>query len=177
MDDIVFLVEGPDDKRFVEAVLKPQIAGKPDIVKYSQKSTSDVNSLVRAFAGACREHYYVTDLDRGEPERGNCQDCDDREAHEQDRYDILDPFDVLVAVDAIEGWLLAGVSDAVATEGEVPVPRTTDHVGKDEFDDVFERATFSRKELFVEKILNDYDYDLARERNDSFDYVASAVDL
>lgn len=177
MDDVVFLVEGPDDKRFVETVLRPRIEGKPDVVKYAQKSASDVNSLVSAFAGTCAEHYYVTDPDREVDARGNCQNCDERETHEQQRYDILDPFDVLVAVDAVEGWLLAGVSDAVASEGRVPVPSSTDHVGKPEFTAAFEESTFGSMERFVDRIFDDYCCDLARDRNDSFDYVASAVGL
>lgn len=177
MDDVVFLVEGPDDKRFVETVFKPRIDGKPDVVKYAQKSTADVNNLVSAFAGVCDDHYYVTDLDRGNEERGGCRSCDEREVYEKRRYDILNPFDVLVAVDAVEGWLLAGVSDAVATEGQVPVPSTTDHVGKPEFTEAFEQSTFGDKETFVDRIFGDYDYDLARERNDSFRYVADAVGL
>ncbi len=177
MSHALFLVEGPDDDRFVKDVLEPRMDEHAEVFKYSERPNELVDQTITLLAGEHDSHYYLTDLDRGNDERGDCTNCDQRETHERSRYDIGSSFGILVAVDAVEGWYLAGVPDWMANEMAVYPPNDTTHVGKDEFTEVFCDSEYERQEQLKIEIAQNYDYDLARERNDSFDYVASAVGL
>ncbi len=172
MNDVIFLVEGSDDERFVRDVLEPRMDERSEVIKYSQKPNSAVDDILAAVHEVYRGHYFVTDLDRGQQ---GCHDCDDREEYERDRYDIKSAFDILVAVDAVEGWYLAGVSDEIAEEKLVRVPPTTTHVDKSEFDDVFRDSEYISKERLKIDITEEFDYDLACDRSDSFQYVCDLI--
>ena|GEM_PF-2048579 len=179
MSHALFLVEGPDDDRFVKDVLEPKMDEHAEVFKYSEKPNDVVDQTIALFASEHDSHYYVTDLDRGTDERGDCSNCDQRERHERRRYDIEPSFSILVAFDAVEGWYLAGVPDEMANEMAVYPPNDTTHVGKDEFVDVFCESEYESQEQLKIDITQkyEYDYDLARQRNDSFAYVADAVGL
>lgn len=177
MSHTLFLVEGPDDDRFVNRVLEPRMDEHAEVFKYSEKANDLVDQTIAMFAGEYDGHYYVTDLDRSNDERGDCANCDQRETHEAARYDLQPPFEIFVAVDTVEGWYLAGVPDTLANERSVYPPGDTTHVGKAEFVEVFERSDYDSQEQLKIDVLQQYDSDLARERNDSFAYVADAVGL
>lgn len=172
MDDTVFLVEGSDDERFVNRVLEPEMDYATEVIKYSQKPNDAVDNMLEVFDGVYQGHYFVTDLDRGQQD---CHDCDDREAYERERYDIRESFRILVAVDAVEGWYLAGVPDELANERSVYPPESTEHVGKDEFDEVYVDSEYTSKEYLKTEIVDNFDYELARRRNDSFRYVCDVI--
>lgn len=177
MSHTLFLVEGPDDDKFVKDVLEPRMDEHAEVFKYSEKANDLVDDTVRLLAGTYEGHYYVADLDRGTDERGDCRNCDQRERHERDRYELDPTFEILVAVDAVEAWYLAGVPDWMGNDRDVYPPSDTTYVDKDEFTAVFEESSYRSQEQLKIDIVRDYDYDLARERNDSFRYVADAVGL
>jgi hypothetical protein len=151
--------------------------GHADVLKYQQHPNEKVEGMIEVFSEGRRTHYYVTDLDKGNEDRGGCENCDQREIHERDRYEVPLDFEILVAVDAVEAWYLAGVPDWMSDQQNVCPPSDTTQVNKDEFTAVFEQSSYRTKQQLKIEIAQNYDYDLARERNDSFAYVASAVGL
>jgi hypothetical protein len=173
MGEYIFLIEGGEDERFVREIISTEISNEVDLYKYEQKTPTEVNKFIQVYTDTHHHHYYLTDLDAGQDD---CYCCGDREEFERSRFQ-LESFEVLVVADEIESWYLAGVPNSIVQKRDVDLPDDFEEADKDVFDNIFTDSDFTSKERFKIEILQRYDYDLARERNDSFAYVASAVGL
>ncbi|HDS62592.1 MAG TPA: hypothetical protein ENN52_00365 [Methanofollis liminatans] len=160
------LLEGPDDERFFSRIVRPLFAERGyevRIWKYACEKRQLTINLIHAVRKGGHAYIFVRDLDRTPYARLRVQETLERFGH------AMDAEMVVVVVPEIEGWYLAGVSEATASRLGVCVPSwRTDRITKEVFRSLIPRG-ISRIE-FMQAILEDYDLALARKKNRSFRY-------
>ena len=84
--------------------------------------------------------------------------------------------DVFVVVQEIEGWYLAGASDALCRDLGINQPRTTHHVTKEKLKRLCP-GEYSTLGEFKLDLLDSFDLDRAINRNSSFAYFCRHMGL
>lgn len=164
------LVEGNDDERFFESILKPfsiHNSCQIQIWQYSQKKKSQVNrylkSLKRLQANGLASYLLVADLDR--------HPCaTEKKGILSHEFKHVTKDRMLIVCAMIEAWYLAGLNEEKSNQ--LGIPRyfaTTDHITKQIFDSIIPSGFESRID-FMKEILKSYESETARSKNDSFGY-------
>ena len=163
MKGVLFIfLEGPDDERFFEKIVKPLFQEEYSNVrlwKYSKKKIERRKNFVRSAKAMKADFIYVADIN---------QAVCITSKKEQIMQDIgIEEDDIIIVVREIEGWYLAGVDANVRTLG-VSEAGNTNAVTKEDFNKLIPKR--GSRILFMEKILNDYDIEAARKKNKSLEY-------
>ncbi len=164
------LVEGNDDERFFESILKPFSVHNSchiQIWQYSQKKKSKVNqyleSLKRLQADGLANYLLVADLDS--------HPCaTEKKGALSNKFKHVTKDRMLIVCAMIEAWYLAGLNEEKSNYlGISQYFATTDHVTKQIFDNIMPCGFESRID-FMKEILKSYECETARSKNVSFDY-------
>ena len=158
------LVEGADDTRFCDAVLKPTFETTYDYVKtweYSQQKASKTASLIRSIGSSNSDYILIRDID----ERPCVTETKDQITA---RFSGLSGDRVIVVRREIEAWYLAGLSEIACNELGLARVADVDSVTKEEFDRLV-GGKGEHTNTMVE-ILRHYDVEVARQRSPSFGY-------
>ena len=159
-------VEGNDDQRFADSILRPLLEPVCDyleIYRYAEKRPSDVRRYVISLDRTPNADYlFIADFDQGP-----CVTL--RKSRLINRYGSLEPERILIVRREIESWYLAGLDPDSYEEFRLPTRRNTDGITKEQFDGLLP-SRFEDRVDFMEEILNRYDVGTARVRNESFDY-------
>ena len=180
---ILILVEGADDERFFNYVVKPKLAQTYDYIQieqYSEATKGDVNSILydyfamNATVEVQADAILVADL--------NASPCvTDRKERIRRRYRSLSgdtgtPLGphlstrILIVCKEIESWYLAGLSDIEFNRMGIATDlHHTDHFTKEQFLGLMPHRYSSRAEFMLE-ILQVFDHETARSKNSSFRY-------
>ena len=180
---ILILVEGADDERFFNYVVKPKLAQTYDYIQieqYSEATKGDVNSILydyfamNATVEVQADAILVADL--------NASPCvTDRKERIRRRYRSLSgdtgtPLGphlstrILIVCKEIESWYLAGLSDIEFNRMGIATDlHHTDHFTKEQFLGLMPHRYSSRAEFMLE-ILRVFDHETARSKNSSFRY-------
>ena len=180
---LYILVEGGDDARFFERVVRPLFEdefGHVQLWKYSQKKKELVNQFLNSVkamqAAGMVDTLLVADLD-------DSPCVTDRKERVLSRFRALEgklesetgpsfPTRVLIVCKEIEGWYLAGLSDESCDHIGISASFVnTDQVTKELFDNVMP-ISFKTRIAYLETILQMFDYETARSKNSSFRYFA-----
>lgn len=162
---LYILVEGNDDERFVDAILKPVFENKYNFVrpyKYADKPKKTILRFIKSIHAMGADFFCLADLDNSPcaPHRigivktkklGNVEDSR-----------------VVIAKKAIESWYLAGVTDDCCRRLRLPVYSTTDNIDKGQFKQILESSKLGCTLDCKIQMLQDYDLDTATSRNHSF---------
>ena len=175
------LLEGDDDVRFFEEVIKPICAEQYDHVhlwSYSQQKKEKVNDFLNSIRAmqtdGLADSLLVADLDQSP-----C--VTDRKKRVFSTFRTLErnvgavasfqsPTEVLIVCKEIESWYLAGLSDAGCKRIGISTSfSNTDHITKEQFDEIMPSG-FKTRVAFMEAILKSFDLETARSKNRSFQY-------
>ena len=85
------------------------------------------------------------------------------------QYTHLESERILIVKHEVESWYLAGVDSDTREEFSIQVPRETSNVTKEDFNRMIPRRFESRID-FMAEILNRYDIEAARSKNESLEY-------
>ncbi len=168
---IYILIEGSDDKRFVDAVVKKCFEGrygKCVTYEYAQRSNKEVCALLKGINNIHADYVFICDLDRAP-----C--CTSRKHKVRERFPFLDEGRILIAAKEIEAWYLAGLDRDSETELGVPHHKCTDWITKAHFDKSMPHGFFSRVD-FMREILKRFCIDVAAEKNVSFKYCVGKLE-
>ena len=163
------LVEGFTDKLFAERVLGPALvrcgkASQVSIVEHARKSKKQVSDIVRSANAMDAGYLYLADLDDTVCKaRKKALTCD--------THPCLSTPNVLVVVQEIEGWYLAGLDRRVCQQlGMEYIPRT-DNITKEQFQSL-RPGRFKDAQDFMMEILKHFDlrHALVEARNTSLSY-------
>ena len=159
-------VEGDDDQRFANSILRPLLEPVCDyleIYQYAQKRPSDVRRYIRSLDRIPDADYlFIADFDQGP-----CVTL--RKSRLIDRYGSLEIERILIVRREVESWYLAGLSSDSCEELQIPERRNTNSTTKEQFDALIPSRFEDRTDFLVE-ILSRYDIETARGRNESFNY-------
>lgn len=162
---LYILVEGGDDKRFFERIVKPMFEGKYDSVavwKYAQQKKSKVSSFLRSIKGMTANYIYVSDI--------NLAPCvTTRKQDVQSKFKDIDKDRIIVVIREIESWYLAGLDDTSSRRLGISSLGTTDNITKEQFDDLIPKKFDSRID-FMQEILKCFHMETGKQKNTSFRY-------
>ena len=180
---LYILVEGGDDARFFERVVRPMFEkefGQVQLWQYSQQEKEKVNTFldsIRAMqAAGIADLIMVADLDESP-----C--VTDRKERILSGFRSLSAGQspgqpsgphsstrILIVCREIDSWYLAGLNDEECMKMRIPATLdSTDHISKEQFLSLMPDRFHSKTEFMLE-ILSKFDHETARTKNSSFSY-------
>lgn len=168
---IYFFVEGTDDTRFVEGVLKSFLEENGQSIfvwEYAQKKQEKVKDFIKSIQQMGAQIVFLTDKDEADQET-KLQDILDR------YHPLLTEDEINIVVKEIESWYVAGIyADELSIRVKSSPPYQTDDVSKEIFMSYF--YTSSKAEIILD-ILAIYNLPLATLRNTSLKRVAERLNI
>lgn len=167
---LLIFCEGPDDERFFNAIIKPQLSDSYDwihTVPYAERESKKISRYIHNAQQTGIDLVFVRDVDR-EP-------CITAriETLRSTFGEHLSPESIYVVVTEIESWYAAGLSRQ-RTEDMFGRPlQRTDDLTKERFNNLLPSAV-SRID-FMQRLLKHFNVGRARAKNHSFEYFCSAV--
>jgi len=165
------LLEGNDDERFFERVIKPIFEKTYDFVRlwqYTQKRTIKVEDFLRSIKSMGSDYFFWGDI--------NSLPC--VTAKKEDAIvsygQMLDAGNIIVVIREIESWYLAGLNDRSCKQLGTKAFRKTDNITKEQFDRLITKKFDSRIDFMVE-VLKRFSVNTAKQKNKSFAYFMSRI--
>lgn len=166
-------VEGKDDRRFVDRVLRPILERQYDHVDtwmYAQESHDRTVGFLRSLQSMKVDYLFLADIDESP-----CVTAK-KEALTSKYHRAVEAANVLVVVREIESWYAAGVDDAAWRELAIASPSSTDDMTKEQFRNLMPRRFNDSVVDFMVELLSGFRIDLARGRNRSFCYLMDLLE-
>ena len=160
------LVEGPDDHRFFEAVIRPNMIEKYKwirIVHHSRWKPAKKKSIINNAPSMQAEYLYVEDL--------NDTPCvtNKKEIIDEQLDMVLANDRIAIVIREIESWYLSGLTDHKGKSLKVRFSGNTNDVTKEKFNSLIPKRFDSRIDFMVE-LLKYFSVPTARRKNKSFAY-------
>ncbi|MFQ6072426.1 MAG: hypothetical protein ACE5KT_06980 [Methanosarcinales archaeon] len=163
---LFILLEGNDDERFFEKVVKPLFQKRSCTIrfwKYSQQKHERIVNLIKSIKSMNGDYIYVRDFNNAP-----CITAKKEEIKSKFNQ-IITEDKIIVVVKEIESWYLAGLDErALKKVGIRKKIRTTANITKKEFNQLIPK-NMPRIE-FMHEILENYNVETAKRRNKSFKY-------
>ena len=163
---IFILIEGDDDERFFESVVKPFIQERYSAIKfwqYAEENEKRKVNIIKSINLMKADYICVGDID-------------DVPCVTSKKEKITDDFGkkikadkIVIVVKEIESWYLAGLDENASKNlGIRKKIGTTDNVIKEHFNQLIPNKM--PRPVFMQKILENYDVKVAEGKNRSFEY-------
>lgn len=156
-------VEGPDDVRFFDEIIKPIFEKKYNLVKvtpYAGLKRKKVDDFLKSIKAMGADYFYVKDINDAPCVTAKKQEIQDELNTDKDR--------IIVVIKEIESWYLAGLDGENSRKFGITNFRTTDSVTKEQFNKLIS-GKFDRIDFMLE-ILKRFSVIIARQKNRSFKY-------
>jgi hypothetical protein len=162
---LFLLLEGDDDERFFEKILKPLLQKRYSTIKcwkYSQRKQERIVNLVKSINSMKADYIFARDF--------NDAPCiTAKKERITGKFKQITEDKIIVVVKEIESWYLAGLDEKTSKKvGIRKKIRTEDRITKEYFNQLIPK-NMPRIE-FMRKILENYDVEIAKERCGSFGY-------
>ncbi len=160
------LIEGDDDQRFFERIIKPIFETKYDSIqlwKYAQEKDKKIAGFLRSVKAMGADCVFVTDI--------NLAPCvTARKQRIKEKFKDVDEDRIIVVISEIESWYLAGLDDDICSKKfRLSTISTTDHITKEQFDTLIPKKFDSRIDFMLE-MLKYHCIETAKRKNASFSY-------
>lgn len=157
MEWFFIFVEGTDDERFINSILKKE---NVKIIKYAKEKKEYINNYIKSIKSMANCDYIVV--------------CDiDLKSLTQKKDDILLQFPacerekIIVSIAEIESWYIAGVDEAVSKSMKIKYIYYTENITKEKFDQMIPQK-MDRINFMIE-ILKKFNLREAILRNNSLE--------
>ena len=158
-------VEGPDDVRFFNEIIKPIFDKKYDWVEvrvYAKERSDYVIKFLKSIEAIKADYIFVTDI--------NSAPCiSERKQKLHKFFKHIDKDRILVIVQEIESWYLAGLDEASSRRLGLPTFKTTNNISKEQFNRLIPEKFDSRIDFMLE-ILKHFSLEIAKQKNASLRY-------
>jgi hypothetical protein len=160
---LFIFVEGSDDVRFFETIIKPRfehIFESVELITFACTKSVKVDRFIRGINAMHHSYIIVTDIDfeKSVPAKKSII---------LSRFSEADYQHIMVIIQEIESWYLAGIDDNGAKALGIHVPARTDFVTKEHFIGWIPRY-YPSKIAFMIEILKHFSLSVAVEKNRSF---------
>ncbi|MEA3324587.1 MAG: hypothetical protein U9Q37_05535 [Euryarchaeota archaeon] len=163
---LFILIEGDDDERFFESVVKPFLQERYSAIKfwqYAEENEKRKVNFIKSITSMKADYICIGDID-------------DVPCVTSKKEKITDDFDkkitkdkIIIVIKEIEGWYLAGLDENASKKfGIRKKIKTTDNVVKEHFNQLIPKKM--PRSAFMRKILENYDVKVAEGKNRSFEY-------
>ena len=166
---LFIFVEGPDDLRFFEGIVKPRFEGEYDWVEvssYAELKPVKVDAFIRSIEAMGADYLLAADMD-------DSPCITERKNRIRSRYQAVMLNNIIVVVREIECWYLSGLDERSCKKLGMKVLGSTDALTKEEFLDLKPKKYDSRID-WMRDILQAFSVDTAIERNRSIRYFFNA---
>ena len=162
---LYIFVEGNDDERFFNRIIKPvfeKIYDEVEIFKYAQWKKEKVNLFLSSIKTLNFDYIFTADLDF-------------QPTVNQKKKNILNIFTNLekdkisVVVMEIESWYLAGLKEEMTGYFKMEAIPDTNEITKEDFNSIHHRK-FKSRIHFMHELLKIFSISCARQKNESFRY-------
>lgn len=173
MCHLVMLVEGADDRRFVEQIVFPRLhSWSQRIVKeYAQLSRPELEAIIRVY-NISGWNYFIL----GDKDASPC--ISQRKSSLSERFGGVPQDKIIVVERTIEAWYLAGLSPD--NHLRIEVPRDIDSCNKQKFEQVAQPIRKKSGDTILQiknRLLEEYDWQLALNRSRSLRYFATKLGI
>ncbi len=162
---IYLFVEGNDDALFFSSLIVPLLKDQYDdveILQFAQMKKIRSVKFVESINMLGFDYLVFADMDE---EATLAQ----KKRKLQMRFENVPFHKMIIVVAEIESWYIAGLKKEKAIEWKIEEIEQTELVTKEIFNQLYFKRFNSRLD-FMQEILKEYDYELAKERNASFNY-------
>lgn len=176
--ELFVFVEGPDDERYINAIVNPflkEIYTSVIPIKYAKLPKTSVEKLIKTFKKQLSSDYlFICDMDA----RGDKSQCiTKRKQKEQNKYgSYLEIDKIIVVKEEIESWYLAGIAPHKLVEFKIKTFTDTQLVTKEDFEKMIPKNFISPNDFMVE-VLKGYSLDYAKDFNNSLKYFVTKYNL
>jgi hypothetical protein len=168
---LFLLVEGPDDERFAETVLKELFLREyadVRIIRYAGKTNKYVNNLIKSANAMDANYILLTDF--------NSSPCI---THRKNKilnvFRFCDESKIQVVVQEIEGWYVAGLNSQSQNNLKLSSIEPSDSITKEQFNVIIPK-NFQRRDFLIE-LLKNFSFKFAIKQNTSLKYFAEKYNL
>lgn len=166
------LVEGRDDKRFANAILRPIFERQYDYIdtwEYAQQTSKKTTEFLRSIRSMNADYLFLGDI--------NAAPCvtAKKEAIGNKYQQTVEPGSSVVVVKEIESWYVAGLTEQACEEFGISVATHTDEVTKEQFGRLVPKRFDGSLVDFMAEILKRFSVETARHKNRSFDYLMRKI--
>lgn len=158
-------VEGENDIRFFDKIIKPKLQKKYNLVEvrsYAVLKKKKIRNFLKSIKAMNAEYIYAGDI--------NDVPCvTSRKKKIQSKLRNIDESRIIVVIKEIESWYLAGLSDEDTQKLKIRSYKTTDGITKEQFHDLIPKKFDSRIDFTLE-ILKCFSVEIAKQKNRSFRY-------
>ncbi|RAK07499.1 hypothetical protein C8C77_11345 [Halanaerobium saccharolyticum] len=162
---LYILVEGNDDERFFNEIIKPLFKDDYDhiiIWQYAQQKYKNIKKFIASINSMGADYFFVGDLDEN-----NCVIEKKRKVLET--FDYLAFNRIIVVIKEIESWYLAGLDGESSNSLGIKSFKNTDELFKEDFNDLIATKYDSRID-FMREVLKIFSIETAVQKNKSINY-------
>lgn len=166
MRKLYILVEGDDDRRFIEKIIQPKLVDRGFEVKliaYATKSKKIIRGYVKSFGEMDVEYQFIHDYDNDTCITKKKQDI-------KNIYPFLDENNILIVKEEIESWYLAGLDSGFCQRKKIKFIPNTEIITKEKFNNIVTKKAYKAIREAKIDILDNYSIDTAKTKNATFNY-------
>jgi hypothetical protein len=171
---LFIFVEGNDDERFFDRIVKPKFEKKYNEVrlwKYAQVKNTKIDNFLKSIKAMGAEYIFVTDNNKAP-----CVTFRKQEIQEKFCKKIgIDKNKIIVVIKEIESWYLAGLDSKQCKRLKISYLKNTKDVTKENFNDLIPQK-FSKIDFMLE-VLKLFSIEEAKQKNISFRYFFEKYNL
>ncbi|RPH74695.1 hypothetical protein EHM76_03070, partial [bacterium] len=160
---LFIFVEGSDDVRFFETIIKPRLEPAYDsveLITFACTKSVKIDRFIRGINAMQQSYIIVTDIDLEKSVKN-------KKITILSRFSEADYRKIFVIIQEIESWYLAGIDDASAKMLGIHPPVSTDFVTKEHFIRWIP-GHYPSKIAFMIEVLKHFSLSIAVEKNKSF---------
>jgi hypothetical protein len=163
---LFIFVEGDDDDRFFQRIIKPKCEEKYDSVtlwKYAQVKDRKCDNFIKSVKAMNADYICAVDINHAPCVTGRKQEI-------QDKFKNIDEDKIIVIIKEIESWYLAGLDKgSLKNLGITGSFETTDDVAKEQFNGLIPKKFDSRIDFMLE-LLKGFSIEIAKQKNKTLQY-------
>ena len=165
------LLEGNDDERFFEDIIKPILSPQYDLIQvwqYAQQPLRRTKNFLRAIKAMNSEYFFLRDINDFPCVTARLESI-------KCKYGArIDINNVIIVVKEIESWYLAGLDDKARKELGIGTFHNTDNIIKEKFNNLIPKKFDSRIDFMIE-ILKRFTVETGTQKNRSFLYFINKI--
>lgn len=162
---LYIFVEGNDDELFFKKVIIPvllEFYDDVEIIQFAQMKKTKIDLFILSINTLKFDYILLADLDYHKTV-GN------KMKYLMIRFSNLKKQKIIVVIQEIESWYIAGLKNNVSREFGIVPYKNTDKLVKEEFNTLYRHIFKSRIDFQLE-ILKNYSIETAKDKNHSFNY-------
>jgi hypothetical protein len=171
-NQIIVFIEGNDDERFFNRIIKPILERKYTIAipfRYSCKKKVKVNNYLKTIG--CIEYVdyiFLTDI--------NSAPCvSAKKESKLSKYVNIDKNKIIVVIKEIESWYIAGLNVKNSEKLGIQLYNDTNNLTKEQFNKIIPKKYDDSRINFMQEILNSFQVRTAKKKNKSCEYFFNKI--